>query len=99
MSLRLIKAIMGKGSPPRDDPATVQAKLQRKCNVELAARLLRRAEIHEEHGGYPARCSPLDRVAAERIKELERRLALAENRDATAIDRDFDRMLGILREP
>lgn len=87
-------------NPPRcDDAATVISKLERRCSAEIAARLVRRAEIHEQRGGYVARCSPMDRVAAARILELERRLLLFEHRDAEAPRRDFDRMLNVLREP
>jgi hypothetical protein len=82
-----------------ETPDQVIRKLATKCNMEIAARLVRRAEVHEEHGGYPARCSPMDRIAADRIRDLERQLALAENRDPSVGDRDFDRMLMILRAP
>lgn len=99
MGIGLIRSLMFAGQKPVDDNETLERKLGTKCNIEIAARLARRAEIHDEKGGYPARCSPMDRVAAARIRDLERRLALAENRDASALDRDFDRMLGILREP
>lgn len=99
MGLGLIRALMSGHRRNVEDNETLERKLRTRCNAEIAARLMRRAEVHEERGGYPARCSPMDRVAAERIRDLERRLALAENRDATAIDREFDRMLGILREP
>lgn len=77
-----------------DDNATVARKLRTRCNAEIAARLIRRAEIHEEKGGYAARCSPLDREAAARITSLERLLA-----DSGVFDRDVGRMLEILREP
>jgi len=82
---------------PQDDAATVQAKLHTRCNAEIVARLLRRAEIHEQQGGYPARCSPLDREAAQRIIQLERSLALAQGASASNVQDQVDRMLNILR--
>lgn len=77
----------------------VAAKLAVRCNAEIVARILRRAEIHEAHGGYLARCSVLDTQAAGRIMNLERKLALAENRCASEFEREVERMLRVLREP
>jgi hypothetical protein len=85
--------------PPQDDAATVRDKLRGRCNAEIVARLRRRAEIHEQRGGYVARCSPMDVVAAERISDLERMLALAEGRSIEEFDGEVHRMLAILREP
>ncbi len=82
-----------------DDNDTVARKLSTRCNAEIVARILRRAEIHEQHGGYPSRCSPLDRAAAERIIKLEARMALAEGRSLNEFEDQVARMLTILREP
>jgi hypothetical protein len=84
---------------PVDDPATIRAKLRDRCNAEITARILRRAEIHDGQNSYLARCSPLDREAAARITALERELALLKRGDANAFHRDVERMLAILREP
>lgn len=78
---------------------SVRAKLASRCTAEIVARITRRAEIHEEHGGYHARCSPLDREAAERIIRLEARLAVAEGRSPGEFEDQVRKMLGILREP
>lgn len=48
---------------------------------------------------YLARCSVLDTQAAGRIMNLERKLALAENRCASEFEREVERMLRVLREP
>lgn len=85
--------------PEQDDPATVLRKLGNKCNAEIVARLLRRAEIHEEHGGYPARCSPLDRDAARRMQGLMCALALHEGRSSTEVIDEIEKILALLREP
>lgn len=77
----------------------VEARLRERSNLEIAARLFRRAEVHEEKGGYPARCSPLDRVAAERILFLEEKLAILEERPSSGIRDEFNRMVDITREP
>lgn len=77
----------------------VEERLRGRNNLEIAARLLRRAELHEERGGYPARCSPMDRVASERILLLEEKLAILEERPSIGIRDEFNRMMDILRNP
>jgi hypothetical protein len=87
-------------SPPLpDDNNTVSRKLATKGDAEIVARLLRRAELHEQAGGYPARCSPLDRDAARRMCAMMRAHALSNGGDATAVDDEIQRLLGLLREP
>jgi hypothetical protein len=83
---------------PTLDPEKVRAQLSKRCNAEIAARLVRRAFIHEEHGGYVARCSPLDREAAARITQLEQLLAVREDRDPLAFERQASAMLAELSE-
>jgi hypothetical protein len=74
-------------------------RLSGRGNAEIAARLLRRAELHDDSNAYLARCSTLDRIAAHRILDLERRLALVEKRDAQQVTDQVETMLRILREP
>lgn len=99
MGLGLIRALMSRGQRNVDDNETLERKLGMRCNAEITARLIRRAEIHDERGGYPSRCSPMDREAAARITALERELALARGGDPETFHRDVERMLAILREP
>lgn len=74
-------------------------RLRTRCNAEIVARMLRRAEIHDKSNLYLARCATLDRIAADRILDLERRLALAEKRDANQVSDQAHKFLAILRQP
>lgn len=49
----------------------LEVKLASRCTAEIAARLLRRAELHDKENTYLRACSVLDRVAAENIRTLE----------------------------
>jgi hypothetical protein len=82
-----------------EDNETVSRKLGTRCNAEIVARIARRAEIHEQRGGYSSRCSPLDRAAAERIIKLESELALVKGQEPHAFGDEVTRMLSVLREP
>ena len=46
--------------------------LQDRSTAEIAARLMRRAELHDEGNAYLQRCAVLDRVAADNMRRLVR---------------------------
>lgn len=54
-------------------PEELEQLLSDRSTAEIAARLLRRAELHDQSDRYLRRCSSLDRVAAENIRRLELR--------------------------
>jgi hypothetical protein len=88
------------GRPSGESYSSILEKMQNRCNIEIAARMTRRAEIHENSkDDYLKRCAALDRVSAQRILDLERTIALSKNHDATKIANDFQKFLQFLREP
>jgi hypothetical protein len=52
-------------------PEQVEDMLWNRSTAEIAARLLRRAELHRKGGDYLRMCAVLDRVAADNILKLE----------------------------
>ena len=73
MSLTQIRALFA-SKPKRVEQTPAQAEhlLQDRSTAEIAARLLRRAELHEQGNAYLQRCAVLDRVAAENMRRLVR---------------------------
>jgi hypothetical protein len=76
-------------------PEEAEHLLSHRSTAEIAARLLRRAELHGGHNShYLRRCAALDRVAAENMRRLE----LSSGRDICEwLDRR-DLCLRLLRE-
>lgn len=57
---------------PEQSPQEIERLLWDRSTAEIAARLLRRAELHDQDGRhYLRRCAALDRVAAHKIQQLE----------------------------
>lgn len=52
-------------------PEEAELLLMDRGTAEIAARLLRRAELHDKGNHYLRACAALDRVAAENIRRLE----------------------------
>lgn len=84
--------------PPPESNESVRDKLMDRSSAEIAARLINRARLHEEQGGYASRCSPLDLVAAERIMALEEELIACKD-GMSMIRARVACMLEILRRP
>lgn len=82
-------------TPKQQTPEEAERLLLHRSTAEIAARLLRRAEIHATSPHhYLRRCAALDRVAAENMRRLE----LSSGRDIMDwLDRR-DLCLRLLRE-
>ncbi len=70
--LALIKAMFKSNTQPAQTAEQSYNLLQDRSSAEIAARLLRRAELFEAQGdAFLKRCAALDKVAAENIRRLE----------------------------
>ena len=57
---------------PKQTPEEIERLLSGRSTAEIAARLLRRAELHVQDGrAYLVQCAVLDRIGAENIRKLE----------------------------
>jgi hypothetical protein len=58
-------------SKPRQSAEEAFSLLQHRSSAEIAARLLRRAELFERsHDNFLKKCAALDKVAAENMRQL-----------------------------
>jgi len=70
--LTLIKAMFKSNKQPAQTAEHTYDLLRNRSSAEIAARLLRRAELHEASAQpYLQRCTSLDRVAADVIQRAE----------------------------
>lgn len=72
MSLTLIRALFAhKPKRVEQTPENAYQLLHTRSTAEIAARLLRRAELHYGATPYLQMCASLDKVAAENMMRLE----------------------------
>ena len=88
------KLVLWFGKAPNQSPEEIERLLNNRTSAEIAARLLRRAELHGNSDDYHRRCAVLDRVAAEQIRKLESMTSA----DLGAWDDRRDMCLRLLRE-
>jgi uncharacterized alpha-E superfamily protein len=69
----LLRALFPAPRKQAQTPAEAEHLLLDRSTAEIAARLLRRAELHDKGNDYLRRCAALDRVAAENMRRLELR--------------------------
>jgi len=86
--------------PAPGDPILTEGRLRSRTNAEIVARLLYRVEnLSKSNRNYLQMLYPLDRIAAERITDLEQQIASMQNKSVGDFPKEVDRILTILRDP